>query len=940
MTDQELKDIVAAVVAELEKSGVDFDYKADQAKDDDLVFVIRGTAPNYQGVTVTWKGLLDIITAQATQAKNDAETAKNAANTILEQVQSKGTEITNFVATSKAELETQKNESVNAVKSVYQTDLNELKGDLSNLNDYFEETLLNGWDSSTSVDGGLWDGYGTIAELAGWSYSETFVKVKPNTLYVLKYSDNGGSTWKNVSYNSICWYTKNKTFIKQVYNKISYTSPENAYYARISVRNDYITRFIISENFTNTYYPFGYYYSLNEDVSIPRVNRLEYEVDGIKTDLNTLKNDSLMFSSNNLYDLSYCMDGYLLMNNTGNPAAYETSIISGWFPMKEGHTYTITNGKNADGESLTIPAIIFYDENKNAICADSHTGIPNCDGLVNITNTSYPYVRTFKILEGSNIAYAQWYISKNGNYYGSHSGTDGIIDYVQVNEGTELLPFDRYAKGFSALSDKIGIIEEETKDLSEKIDSFSPSSRVVLTKNKNTIAFRSEWDSNTDMSIRCTTDGSYNKSFNINNYYLVNKSVVYEDVVSGSVWKSAGDDIAPAHFNNSYIGANHGWDKAYIVNTSSNHGATVSNIGETWTDSNGNNLVLLQVLTNNQMIFCCPNDNDGTSNLSIVTIGDTITNGSLSATISSVTRSQIYPSTNHKSVIICDKDGNEIIEDGVYKSEYFDVVESYDVYHVPSMIEYLQSNIGHNDNNSLCSDAIVEKYCTFNLVYRFTERGVITIFESIDFAKNVSWDFAHFTQCLTIGNWCVTPNSHIENGAELGSDSITISQGMWNNLNVPPNRFYQYTDSNLTKGFCCGFLDDVGNAVPDIQKESSQVGFYYGPSKKMYPELNNKSRTVNAGESINAVAYRIPLDTYDVDLPSVGWFYVGDDIYLVIDAQTSVDKYILLPKHMSGRKISVKESYGSFDVPVKFVTAKGIRIKVNTYGSAILKLTK
>ena len=135
MTDQELKDIVSAVVAELEKSGVDFDYKAEQAKDDDLVFVIRGTAPNYQGVTVTWKGLLDIITAQATQAKTDAVTAKNVANAILTQVQSKGTEITNFVATSKTEIETQKNESVNAVKSVYQTDLNELKGDLSDVED-------------------------------------------------------------------------------------------------------------------------------------------------------------------------------------------------------------------------------------------------------------------------------------------------------------------------------------------------------------------------------------------------------------------------------------------------------------------------------------------------------------------------------------------------------------------------------------------------------------------------------------------------------------------------------------------------------------------------------------------------------------------------------------------------------------------------------------
>ena len=135
MTDQELKDIVAAVVAELEKSGVDFDYKIETPLDTDNVFVIRGTAPNYQGAVVTWKGLLDIITAQATQAKNDAETAKNSANTILEQVQSKGTEITNFVATSKTEIETQKDESVNAVKSVYQTDLDELKGDLGDVED-------------------------------------------------------------------------------------------------------------------------------------------------------------------------------------------------------------------------------------------------------------------------------------------------------------------------------------------------------------------------------------------------------------------------------------------------------------------------------------------------------------------------------------------------------------------------------------------------------------------------------------------------------------------------------------------------------------------------------------------------------------------------------------------------------------------------------------
>ena len=135
MTDQELKDIVSAVVAELEKSGVDFDYKIETPLDTDNVFVIRGTAPNYQGVTVTWKGLLDIITAKATQAKTDAVNAKDIAQQILTQVQNKGAEITNFVTTSKAEIETQKNESVEEVRSVYTSDLNELKGDLSDVED-------------------------------------------------------------------------------------------------------------------------------------------------------------------------------------------------------------------------------------------------------------------------------------------------------------------------------------------------------------------------------------------------------------------------------------------------------------------------------------------------------------------------------------------------------------------------------------------------------------------------------------------------------------------------------------------------------------------------------------------------------------------------------------------------------------------------------------
>ena len=150
MTDQELKDIVAAVVAELEKSGVDFDYKAEPAEDGDLVFVIRGTAPNYQGVTVTWKGLLDIITAQATQAKNDAETAKNAANAILSQVTTMENNVTTMesnVSTMKTSVETTKSQ-VEGMKNAVET----TKGQVETMKTSVETTKEEVETMKTSVE--------------------------------------------------------------------------------------------------------------------------------------------------------------------------------------------------------------------------------------------------------------------------------------------------------------------------------------------------------------------------------------------------------------------------------------------------------------------------------------------------------------------------------------------------------------------------------------------------------------------------------------------------------------------------------------------------------------------------------------------------------------------------------------------------------------------
>ena len=143
MTEAEKQEIVGLVMTQISSQAVDFDIATEEPKANDLLTAVRESeSGGYRGVTIKWDDVARIATElanqavkKAEQAKNDAIIAKNIAQEILTGVQSNGTAISNFVATSKAELETQKNESVNAVKSVYQTDLNELKGDLSDVED-------------------------------------------------------------------------------------------------------------------------------------------------------------------------------------------------------------------------------------------------------------------------------------------------------------------------------------------------------------------------------------------------------------------------------------------------------------------------------------------------------------------------------------------------------------------------------------------------------------------------------------------------------------------------------------------------------------------------------------------------------------------------------------------------------------------------------------
>lgn len=151
MTTDELNAIVKAVMDEMEKAGVDFDFKAETPQADDLVYVIRGSADKYKGITVKWQNLLDIIVQKATDAKDEAVSAKGSALEALATIQGIESNVFSMkssVETTKSQVETLKSDVATMKASVeaseanaksymdlakqYRDELNELKALIEN----------------------------------------------------------------------------------------------------------------------------------------------------------------------------------------------------------------------------------------------------------------------------------------------------------------------------------------------------------------------------------------------------------------------------------------------------------------------------------------------------------------------------------------------------------------------------------------------------------------------------------------------------------------------------------------------------------------------------------------------------------------------------------------------------------------------------------------
>lgn len=459
--------------------------------------------------------------------------------------------------------------------------------------------------------------------------------------------------------------------------------------------------------------------------------------------------------------------------------------------------------------------------------------------------------------------------------------------------------------------------------------SFNQNQLVKLVKSGDNIFVRSSFGDK-DIVISSELFGSQNKIFNFNKYYTISHDT--NDFTNGEHFKNAVDDIAPIYFKNSYRGGNHGDSNVYLI-TEISHGLDESHIGRTMLDNDDEEYIILQVP--NENTFVVGKYDESTGSFVAEPPVHLLTDGEASLSVTNCIATQLKPAVNHVSVKLFNDGGKEIWSDGEYGGRFFDVSVSYDIPTVSAVIEYLRSHVGSNTNLSCASDDITGKYCTVNNIYRFTERGAVTEYQTVDWYCSTPV-VAGFIQSAKIGNYYCVPHT-AKSGINELTLAVNITKDLWDNADCPPDRFYQFNNQNAEMGFCVGYNTEYGSAIPS-ERENLTNAMRYETTGKMYPYLKNGSTEENF--SLSAITFRTPIAKYDDDFNAVSWYYVGDDIYLLVDVQKTVNKYLSLPSYMNGRKVELVKSAGSISVQNQFVTAQGVKIIVNHYGSAIIKLMK
>ena len=454
------------------------------------------------------------------------------------------------------------------------------------------------------------------------------------------------------------------------------------------------------------------------------------------------------------------------------------------------------------------------------------------------------------------------------------------------------------------VSQKIEELATNVDELTTEIENlkYGSNKHLTLDYNDSTLVFSSG-----DNSITTKIGRSTNTN-NLFEFYSINIKGVS---ITGD------DDISPTHTLNTTIGANHG--QPCQLATVVSHGLNSSSVGTKWTnDSTNVEYYLMSIKDSNTLVFLGKNTQTELNPSYPALIAGNYTNVSNTITVTEVSNIQLYNSVSNQSLIIKNADGDLIDADGSYNSNYFDVIEEYDIITPDSIINNLVANIPNNEAQPTYSgDAFIH----VQNIYRFLSNLAVLVFATyttkMDGVKFNNYMFAQSSYLASLsGVKYYVPNSETNNGYDLRVPTPI----QWENnksfyANVPQsgepvNRLLRYYDTGEL-GFVLGFIKEfgVGKNLKNYTSQTFQIAYNTG---KFYPH-GVDSATVGDSLPINttysAAMYRCFFDA-KTSSPRMSMYHytLNGAEYVYIDYSSSIYDKVVLDDTFNGKDIEVIES--------------------------------
>lgn len=670
----------------------------------------------------------------------------------------------------------------------------------------------------------------------------------------------------------------------------------------------------------------------------------------------------------NKFNPSLATDGVLISYATGQNVTYATGISFGKHIVEAGKTYTWSLPLD---QSFAFQKTLYsYSSNGTYLGMEASKGsqgeLVNPNPPINIIYSDSDKTVTFTIPSGSSIAYVAMMIA-----YKSHTTSEfnNLINQIQLEQGSARTSFEAYSTG------KYLVLKETAlPNLIASVDSYRDKKTFDVYLDGTYVYIRTGFDANTDLvqKVLYNQKNKWNNNIvNPSQIKTIPKATARNNLISaynsGVLIVTQGDDAAPLHYNNTYIGGNHG---AFVVHqiSANAHGKTYTDVGSKW--SNGSlNFTLIRILDSNTLWFV--SDNLGTNekwayNITSLT-GNTLTHVSSATQIASINISadlitQLTCAINNHSIKIISNKYNQIQDIGLYEVDSIEIIDSYDVMNVPAIVSYLQNKVGtaieqEFNNDSIKSDMRV------SVTYRYVVNGSSTINTQIHAKSSVNFTFAGLTQALPLEFSgknllqyvpkvnSITGASKVWNFANIENitttiDSINFLKNNWIDSLDPPDKMAQILVNGTDKevGQVIGYSLDRGVTKPSIRANTNDAGFVY-TSRKMYPKaiIGNvyQNNIIPVNTVINSIAYRSIYNPKALANSTIyTWYEDNGAIYVVFDTHsTTTMQKLPLPSYFNGKNASIVDSHPNFFLHSEIVSDEGLLVSVdNNFGYATIKL--